>query len=110
MCVEESDGEDAMSHKYILVNQCLQLLKQSNLPTIKKLLVEIKLIQMKRLLLDDDIPSASSCGYCGESVFEGLLAEMRKISGSTYEEDNTLSDLMDRMSGVLMVLGYQGNH
>jgi hypothetical protein len=95
-----------MSHKYIIVNQCLQLLKQSNLPTIKKLLVEIKLIQMKRLLLDEDVPSTSTCGYCGENVFEALLCQMRRISGGDYEGE-TLTDLMERMSGMLMVLGEQ---
>lgn len=97
-----------MSHKYLIVNQCLQLLKQSNLPTIKKLLVEIKLIQMKRLLLDDDVPSSSKCGYCGESVFEGILSQMRNVCGGDQESEN-LPALLDRMSGVLMVLGYQGN-
>jgi hypothetical protein len=96
-----------MSHKYIIVNQCLQLLKQSNLPTIKKLLVEIKLIQMKRLLLDEEVPSTTLCGYCGENVFETLLCQMRRVSGGDYEGE-TLADLMERMSGVLTVLGYQG--
>ena len=40
-----------MDNQYRIINQCLQLLKQSEMPTIKKLRVEIQLIQMKRLLL-----------------------------------------------------------
>ena len=45
-----------MDHQYSIINQCLQLLKQSDMPTIKKLRVEIQLIQMKRLLLNEAIP------------------------------------------------------
>jgi hypothetical protein len=101
-----------MDYQYIIVNQCLQLLKQSNLPTMKKLRVEIQLIQMKRLLLEEDELSGKvTCGpYC-ESDFDGLLTQMGKICGGNYEGE-TLTDLMERMSGMLTVLGGQssGHH
>jgi hypothetical protein len=98
-----------MDYQYIIVNQCLQLLKQSNLPTIKKLRVEIQLIQMKRLLLaDDDLPSKVMYGSYDDSPFDGLLSQMGKICGGNYEGE-TLTDLMERMSGMLTVLGGQGN-
>jgi hypothetical protein len=101
--------EDAMDYQYIIVNQCLQLLKQSNLPTIKKLRVEIQLIQMKRLLLeDDDLPGKVMYGSYGDSPFDGLLSQMGKICGGNYEGE-TLTDLMERMSGMLTVLGGQSN-
>lgn len=95
-----------MGYQYIIVNQCLQLLKQSNLPTIKKLLVEIKLIQMKRYLLDDDEFSSKQKSWsCGENVFDTLLSQMRKIRCGHNEE--VLTDLMERMSGMLTVLSHQ---
>jgi hypothetical protein len=93
-----------MDHQYSIINQCLQLLKQSDMPTIKKLRVEIQLIQMKRLLLNDAISSDIRCGSCGEDVFEGLLGQMRGICGGNCEGD-ALSDLMNRIGGMLNDLG-----
>jgi hypothetical protein len=98
-----------MDYQYIIVNQCLQLLKQSNLPTIKKLRVEIQLIQMKRLLLEEDEDTGKvNTGPFGESDFDGLLTQMGKICGGNYEGE-TLTDLMERMSGMLTVLGGQSS-
>lgn len=93
-----------MDNQYRIINQCLQLLKQSEMPTIKKLRVEIQLIQMKRLLLNDAIPNEVRCGTCGEDVFEGLLCQMRRICGGKCEGD-ALSELMDRIGGMLTILG-----
>jgi hypothetical protein len=93
-----------MENQYSIINQCLQLLKQSDLPTIKKLRVEIQLIQMKRLLLNDALTSEIMSDSCGEEVFEGLLNQMRRISrGSTEAE--ALADLMSRIGGMLSMLG-----
>ena len=93
-----------MDHQYRIVNQCLTLLKQSEMPTIKKLRVEIQLIQMKRLLLNDALPNEVKCGSCGEDVFEGLLSQMRGICGGTSDGE-ALSQLMDRIGGMLTILG-----
>ncbi|HBG04189.1 MAG: hypothetical protein A2075_15970 [Geobacteraceae bacterium GWC2_58_44] len=93
-----------MEHQYSIINQCLQLLKQSDMPTIKKLRVEIQLIQMKRLLLNDAISEEMVCGSSGEDVFEGLLCHMRKICRGNVEAD-ALADLMNRIGGMLNVLG-----
>jgi hypothetical protein len=93
-----------MDHQYSVINQCLQLLKQSDMPTIKKLRVEIQLIQMKRLLLNDAVSSQVMHGSCGEDVFEGLLCQMRRICGGNCESD-ALSELMSRIGGMLTVLG-----
>lgn len=95
-----------MDYQYSIVNQCLQLLKQSNLPTIKKLRVEIQLIQMKRLLLEED-SKASVPACCGDIYFEGLLSQMGQICGGDYDGE-TLTDVMERMSGMLTSLGGQG--
>lgn len=93
-----------MDYQYSIINQCLQLLKQSDMPTIKKLRVEIQLIQMKRLLLNEAIPKEAENGTCGEDEFEGLLTQMRRICGGNYEGE-ALSSLMDRIGGMLLVLG-----
>jgi hypothetical protein len=94
-----------MDHEYSIINQCLQLLTQSDMPTIKKLRVEIQLIQMKRLLLNDAIPNEIKCGSCGEDVFEGLLCQMRRICGGGSCDGEALTDLMNRIGGMLTVLG-----
>jgi hypothetical protein len=93
-----------MDNQYRIINQCLQLLKQSDMPTIKKLRVEIQLIQMKRLLLNDALPNEVKCGSCGEEVFEGLLSQMRGICGGTNNTEE-LGELMERIGGMLAILG-----
>ena len=93
-----------MDNQYRIINQCLQLLKQSEMPTIKKLRVEIQLIQMKRLLLNDSLPYEVKSGSCGEDVFEGLLSQMRGICGGTCDGED-LAQLMERIGGMLTILG-----
>jgi hypothetical protein len=93
-----------MDTQYRIINQCLQLLKQSEMPTIKKLRVEIQLIQMKRLLLNDALPNEVKCGSCGEDVFEGLLNQMRGICSGNCDGE-ALTQLMDRIGGMLTILG-----
>ncbi|WP_324081949.1 hypothetical protein [Geomonas sp.] len=96
-----------MDYQYSIINQCLQLLKQSDMPTIKKLRVEIQLIQMKRLLLNEVVPKDAEGTLCGEDQFEGLLSQMRRICGGNCEGE-ALASLMDRIGGMLLVLG--GDH
>lgn len=98
-----------MDQQYSIINQCLQLLKQSDMPTIKKLRVEIQLIQMKRLLLNDALTNDVVRGSCGEDVFEGLLSQMRRICGEGHHGD-ALTDLMERIGGMLTVLGGEQVH
>lgn len=96
-----------MDHQYNIINQCLQLLKQSDIPTIKKLRVEIQLIQMKRLLLNQELSKSKLLESCGDAAFEGLLCQMRGISGGSAGSD-ALADLMSSIGGILTQLG--GNH
>jgi len=93
-----------MDQQYGVINQCLQLLKRSDLPTIKKLRVEIQLIQLKRLLLNDAISSEIMLSSCGNDMFEGLLCQMRTISSGSAKAD-ALSELMNQISGMLTLLG-----
>lgn len=95
-----------MGYRYSIVNQCMQLLKQSDLPTIKKLRVEILLIQLKRLLLDDELSLEPKSGPCGEEAFEALLAQMRGICGTECEGE-MINELMDQMGGFVSELSSQ---
>jgi hypothetical protein len=93
-----------MEHEYSVINECLCVLKQSNLPTLNKLRLEIQLYQVKTLLLKDAISKELKCGTCGEGVFEGLLCQMRRICDGSSEVD-ALADLTEHIRGVLTVLG-----
>jgi hypothetical protein len=90
-----------MDPRYSIVNQCLQLLKQSRIPTTKKLRVEIQLFQMKRLLLNDAIPK--NYRSPGGEGFEGLLGKMQGLCEGN-DEFNQLNEVMDHIGGMLSVL------
>lgn len=93
-----------MEQQFGIINQCLHLLKQSDLPAIKKLRTEIQLIQVKRLLLKDGLSNDMKCGPGGEDMFDGLLCQMRKMCGSNCDHD-ALTEVMDRIGGVIAALG-----
>lgn len=76
-----------MIPQYSIVNSCLMLLKQSDWETTKRLQVEIKLIQIKRYLLDENLPVAIKRGSCSETVFNELLHQMKGISEAQWELD-----------------------
>lgn len=90
--------------EYKRVNQCIELLKETHLPTIKKLRVEIQLIQMKRLLLADEVPTESRCGSCGQPLFDGLMDQMGKICGGNFDGE-TLTEQVERLSWLLTAVG-----
>ena len=92
-----------MDSQYSIINQCLHLLKQSNIPTINRLRVEIQLIQMKRLLLNDAADPGGSCTFCGEEPFRDLLSDMRRVCGGGCEGE-ALAELTERINGMLAML------
>jgi len=87
-----------MDHRYSILTACMQFLKQSNLTTTDKLRVETQLIQLKRHLLNNALPSSAACG---EEVFEDLLCQVR---GVKLGESGALANVMKRMSDMLTVL------
>ena len=93
-----------MNEQYELTNQCLLLLEQSEMPSIEKLQIEIQLIKMKRLLLNENIPSEVKHRVCGERVFQELLCQIRGICQGSCEE-NPFVHLSDRIGGMLTTLG-----
>lgn len=92
-----------MDQQYSITNDCLKLLKKSNLPTIKKLRIEIKLIKIKRHLLNEHISSTIKHGCCSTTIFNGLLCQMRGISEMGWESDafNTLLNSLDAILTAL---------
>lgn len=93
--------EEAMD-EYTRINQCIELLKGSNLSTIKKLRIEIQLIQLKRHLLNDDFHVTVSFG---KVTLAEVLAEMTRICAGRY--DGTLTDQIERLSWMLSTVGSQ---
>jgi len=89
-----------MNAQYRIVNECLQLLKRSDISQVKKLRVEIQLIQLKRLILKDDRPDRLTCGSCREESFDGLLLAFRNICNGGGG-GNTASDLMQLIGGII---------
>jgi len=92
-----------MDQQYSITNDCLKLLKKSNLPTIKKLRIEIKLIKIKRHLLNENISSTIKYGCCSKTIFNGLLCQMRGISEIGWESD-AFNALLHSLDAILTAL------
>ena len=87
--------------QFSTLNECLQLINQSNIKALKKLSIETALIRMKKLLLNE----TTTCkGSYGEDVFEGLLCRMQRICGGFCEE-SALAELLERIGVILTLLG-----
>lgn len=74
-----------MDIRYFIINTCLKLLKTSRWSTTKRLRVEIKLIQIKRYLLNEDPESTSGSGE--EAIFKALLWQMNSIKEAEWQRE-----------------------
>lgn len=90
-----------MNHQYRVLTHCLKLLQQSKVSELKKLRVAFQMVQLKRLLLKDSLPDQVTCGPCSADVFDGLLAEMGRISRGECRQD-AVDDLLIRLNEVLV--------
>ncbi len=91
-----------MDYQCGIINECLHLLKQSSMPTRKRLRLEIQLIGIKKLLVyDRGISKNIEHWPNGFDMFEELLRQMQRTLGRSGEED-ALVNLID---GMLTVLG-----
>ncbi|HBA87233.1 MAG TPA: hypothetical protein DCZ75_04370 [Geobacter sp.] len=90
-----------MNPQYSTVNQCLQLLNQSDIPLTNKRRVELRLIQMKRLLLNDQ--SETKFELSINDMFYEVHCKMQKICNRGCNED-MLCELMLRLDGLLSQL------
>ena len=84
-----------MENKYRIINDCLYKLKQSSMPPIERLRIELLLIQMKSLLLKDGVDAEARCK---------LLSEMRRICRSSHFEGEERAELRERFKEVLDML------
>ena len=84
-----------MIPQYRIVNECLPLLKQTDLPSIKKLRIEIQLIQLKRLLLHEDGDRS-----CSEDTLSQVLCDLRKMHDGGCGVD-AVSDVTKRLGGII---------
>ena len=90
-----------MIPQYSIINQCMQLLKLSTIPPIKKLRLEIQLIQLKRFMLNKDLPVELMRGTCSEDAFKTVLCQMRRINNEGRGADDAVSDLMDHLGTII---------
>lgn len=65
-----------MDSRYSLINDCLEVLRQCNMPAIPKLRLEVQLFHIKLLLLRDEVSRDTKVRYCSESVLRGLHRQM----------------------------------
>lgn len=89
-----------MDYRYTVINSCLNLLKTSSWSTTKRLRVEIKLIKIKRCLLNEDLePTSDSC----DEIFKALLYQMNSIKGAGWQREAyqpLLQSLMEIISAL----------
>lgn len=92
-----------MDPSYIILNECLQILGQSEVTHIKKLRIEIQLIQLKRLLLKDDLPKDVISQKCGTNALSNLRSEMKNIS-STKGGGDGVHNVMESLNSIIAAI------
>lgn len=90
-----------MNHQYRVIDHCLKLLHQSQMADLKKQRVGFRMIQLKRILSAPRLPEEVTAGPCRVDVFDGLLAEMGRISRGEGGQD-AVADLQTRLDAVLV--------
>lgn len=85
-----------MGPHYRIIDQCLQLLRQCEMPPIMKLRVKIHLIHLKRILLSNAPPPES----CSESALNRVLDDIRGM-GNGGPGITAGGDLMDHLADII---------
>lgn len=68
-----------MNSRYNLINDCLEVLRQCDIPAIPKLRLEVQLFQIKLLLLGDQVGGDIKGRYCSEGVLLELHRQMVEL-------------------------------
>lgn len=100
-----------MNQQYRAINHCIQLLRQSKVPELKKQQVEFQMVQLKRLL-QEELPDEVTSGPGRVDVFDSLVVEMGRISrgeGKQNAMDDLLSRLGDLRASVFQTLKEHAN-
>jgi hypothetical protein len=75
-----------MEKRYETATRCSELLRLSRLPQLDKLMLEMKLIQIKRLLLRDQTLKGCLFPQCGDNAFCDLEALMTELAETEWLE------------------------
>ena len=79
-----------MMRQYDLLNKCLKELRASSLPAYQRLTVEVLLIQIKRILLCNEVKSRVAGNAESEQEFLGLYDRIERICGIYRAETDML--------------------
>ncbi|MBJ6727128.1 hypothetical protein [Geomesophilobacter sediminis] len=96
-----------MLKQYRILTDCLYLLKNSHLPVMDKLRLEVQLIQAKRLLLNDEVGNKVEGVASSESEFGDLYRRIQEICAPQPELGQTanllqqLTDMTEQLKGHL---------
>ena len=90
-----------MSNQNSIIDECLQLLEQSNSPIKNMLWLKTQLNQIKVLL--NDPFNEIKCGFFAKDKFEDLLSQMRRACGENYDVD-AISQLIGSTGAILILV------
>lgn len=82
-----------MNKQFKLIDECLQVLRRCNIPSMQKLRLEVQLFRIKLLLLSDNMSRETKCSICSEGtlleVYNQLVVIDGKGSGAVLEAVTT---------------------
>lgn len=77
-----------MTSRYSLIDDCLQVLRQCDIPAIPKLRLEVQLFQIKLLLLGDELGGDIKGRYCSEAILLELHRQMVGLRDGEANRDS----------------------
>lgn len=89
-----------MLKQYAILSNCIFELKQSHLPLQDKLKLEIKLIQAKRLLLQDEVEAGVRGVPWSEAEFRDLYGQFQQACSTGTEATQLTMRLNKMMDGL----------
>lgn len=96
-----------MNSRYSLIDDCLQVLRQCDIPAIPKLRLEVQLFQIKLLLLGDELSGEIKGRYCSEALLLELHRQMVGLrDGET--DGNSIKKLRIRLQQIALDLAEAG--
>ena len=65
---------------YSMMDEYIHVLEQIDMNPLKKVAVRIKILEIKRMLLDESVSYLAICGIINEHIFKSLLDQMMIMS------------------------------
>jgi hypothetical protein len=94
---------DEMLKQYLILNMCLSELRKLQRPNVERFKLEILIIQIKRLLLEDEIEARIKDDAVNEGSFIELHAKLKNTHGSDFDSMN-MEDLIHSADKVKHML------